>query len=109
MDLTRPRLVVLNICNGVVCRYGPGDEPLGLLSAFITAGAENVLGGLWELADAASKIFMLDFYQFLREADPAVARQSAAKRAIQKRRDLAFWAGFELIGPARPILEPVGT
>src|SRR3954452_17754522 len=51
MNLSQARLVVLNICDGAVCRYRPGDEPLGLFAALIMAGAENLLGGLWELPD----------------------------------------------------------
>jgi CHAT domain-containing protein len=102
-DLTLPgaKLVVLNICDGAVCRYGPGDEPLGLVAAFIAAGAQNILGGLWELPDAASKVFILDFYRGLGSGSVATARQAAAKAAITKGRDLVFWAGFELVGPGR--------
>lgn len=103
MNLRRARLVVLNICDGAVCRYSPGDEPLGLLSAFIAAGAENVIGGLWELPDDSARVFMADFYKHLLGADPAVALQGAARQAIQEGRSLLEWAGYQLIGPARPL------
>ena len=33
MDLSAAQLVVLSICDGGVYRFGPGDEPYGLLSA----------------------------------------------------------------------------
>lgn len=105
MKLKNLRLVVLNICDGAVCRFGSGNEPLGLMAAFIAAGAENVIGGLWELPDAASKIFMLDLYRNLAGRDLSHARQSAAINAIKKQRPPLFWAGFELLGPARTIIE----
>jgi CHAT domain-containing protein len=101
MDLHRASVVYLDICNGAVCRYGAGDEPLGLLAAFIVAGAENVLGGLWPLYDEPSKEFAIEFYGALKGADPAVARQTAAVSMIRKEYDLVFWAGIELVGSAR--------
>lgn len=106
LDLRHIRLVTLNICNGAVCRYSPSDEPLGLLSAFLKSGVENIIGGLWELPDASSKVFILDFYRnLIKSGDPSRARQFAAKRAIDKNRNLLFWAGFELIGSGRPLFE----
>jgi CHAT domain-containing protein len=103
MDLSGVRLVVLNICDGAVCRYSSGDEPLGLLAAMIAGGAENILGGLWELPDDSARAFMVDFYERLLGADPAVALQGAARQAIRDKRSLLEWAGYQLIGPARQL------
>jgi CHAT domain-containing protein len=47
LDFRSARLVVLCICNGGLFRCGPGDEPYGLVPAFLRAGAENVLATLW--------------------------------------------------------------
>ena len=101
MDLRQVRLVVLNTCNGAFCRYGPGDEPLGLLSAFICAGVGNVLGGLWALPDHAAREFIWRFYEGLDQSDPALALQRAAVRAIADGLPVAHWAGLPLVGPAR--------
>lgn len=98
MQLEHLQLVILNICDGAVCRYGSGDEPLGLLSAFIQAGAGNAIGGLWELPDAASKMFILQFYNALDSTAPDAAIRFAAKHAIAKKRPLLYWAGFQLVG-----------
>ena len=81
LDFSNIRLVVLIICNGAVCRYSPSDEPLGILSAFFKSGVENILAVLlWELPDAASKIFILDFYRELLSTNN---RQSAWLRSSQ--------------------------
>jgi CHAT domain-containing protein len=102
MDLSNLRLAVLNTCNGAVCRYGPGDEPLGLLASFISSGAENILGALWELRDTEAKRFILDFYKMLALGDPAIALQSACCLAIENKRHIADWAGIPLVGAGRP-------
>lgn len=104
MNLQKVWLVVLNICNGVVCRYGAGDEPLGLLAAFINAGVENVLGGLWELNDLDAKTFIWDFYHGLEHGNPSEAFQRAACNAIEQGRALNCWAGLQFVGPARNVL-----
>lgn len=101
MDLRQVRLVILNICNGATCRYGGGDEPLGLLSAFLSAGVENVLGGIWDLPDAYSKMFILQFYEGIKQGDPSAAFQYAAVKAIKRGKKLYAWSGQQLIGPGR--------
>jgi CHAT domain-containing protein len=101
MDLAHVGLVFLNACNGSVCRYGPGDEPLGLLAAFLSAGAINVLGGLWALDDGAAGAFALRFYDAFAHGDPAAALQAACCRAIADEVPLAHWAGMSLVGAGR--------
>ena len=55
IDLTAARLITLSVCNGSTIRFGPADEPFGLLPALLAAGAENVLGTLWPIEDAAGR------------------------------------------------------
>jgi CHAT domain-containing protein len=75
-----------------------------LLSAFISSGVENLAGGLWELPDEASKLFILDIYRSLiRGNDLAAARQAAAQHAISMGHTLRSWAGLELVGPGRSL------
>ncbi len=101
--LSRPRIVTLNICEGAVCRYGPGDEPLGLLASFLIGGCENVLGGLWELHDEPAKEFILAFYRTLKTEDASQARRTVATWAISEEWPIVTWAGFELIGTGRSV------
>jgi CHAT domain-containing protein len=48
---------------------------------------------------------MLAFYQALSSNwNPAQALQTAAIQAIQKRRELVSWAGYELTGSGRSLM-----
>lgn len=107
LPLQELRMLVLNICNGASCRYGPGDEPLGLLAAAVAAGVENIVGLLWALSDRATAAFASDLHRCLLDTgfDPAAAMQSAAKMAIARGRPLRDWAGYVLVGPGRPFAE----
>lgn len=106
LDLTGVQLAVLNLCHGVFCRYGPGDEPLGLLSACLSAGAGSVIGALWELPDEEARRFVLWFYEELAQGpakgNPATALRAAAQRAIGEGWPVAHWAGMVLVGSGRP-------
>ena len=103
MDMRKIRLAVLNTCNGAFCRYGPGDEPLGLLSAFIAAGVANVIGALWPLDDEMARRFILWFYQGLAKGDPADALRHASARAIGEAWPLRHWCGLIVVGTSRPL------
>lgn len=106
LDLSGVQLALLNLCNGAFCRYGPGDEPLGLLSACLAAGARNVIGALWDVRDEPAREFVLWFYEALCEGeqrgDPAAALRAAAMRAIAAGWPTAHWAGMVLVGSGRP-------
>lgn len=102
-------LVVLDACNAVVCRYGAGDEPLGLLAAFLAAGARNVIGGLWELRDADALAHALRLYAALADGDPAAAVRTAARAALAAGVPLHAWAGIALAGAGRPLAVTAGA
>jgi CHAT domain-containing protein len=102
MDLHAARLVVLSICNGGLYRVGPGDEPFGLMSALLTAGAENVIGTLWPLDDRMGRLFMIEFYKNLLQYGPAEALRQASRQFIQDKARLKDWASFVLVGVGRP-------
>ena len=103
MDFSAVRLVVLSICNGGLYRFGPGDEPYGLLPALLASGAENVLGTLWPLEDAIGRFFMQDVYASILEESPAVALQQTCRSFIEDEALLRHWAGFVMVGPGRAI------
>lgn len=107
LDLSGVQLAVLNLCHGVFCRYGPGDEPLGLLSACLSAGAGSVIGALWALPDDEARRFVLWFYEELvhgtAKGSPAAALRAAARRAIGEGWPVAHWAGMVLVGSGRPL------
>lgn len=103
MDLSSVRLFVLSICNGGLFRFGPGDEPYGLIPALFTAGAENVIGTLWPLEDQIGRYFMSVFYNSLLSDGPAEALRKASIQFIKDGALFSNWAGFVLTGSGRPL------
>lgn len=95
----RASLVTLSACETGVSRVAPGDEVLGLVRAFMLAGAGTVLATLWPVEDTASAALMADFYRALRAgATPAGALQQAQAQAAAGGAHPFFWAAFSLHG-----------
>jgi hypothetical protein len=103
MDLHAIRLAVLSICNGGLYRFGPGDEPYGLMPMFLIAGAENVIGTLWPIEDEFGRIFMRRLYAEKLPAGPVHALQRTASYFIERDAKLRQWASCVLVGPGRPV------
>ena len=55
-------LVTLSACQTGVSRILRSDEPMGLVRAFLTAGAHYVLASLWRLEDLPTFLLMQHFY-----------------------------------------------
>jgi len=104
LDL-QARLLVLSACQtavaaGTMADVPPGDDWVGLVNAFLYAGAANVLGTLWPVQDASTARLMSRFYQELgagqSEADALARAQRAALRDPARAHPF-FWAGFTLV------------
>jgi CHAT domain-containing protein len=106
LKLSTTRLVVLSVCNGGVYRIGPGDEPYGLVPAFLEAGSQNVVGTLWNLDDEFAKSFMEEFYKYVLQDGPAEAYRKACLHFLARDESLRNWAGFAVVGPGRPFTRP---
>src|SRR5262249_54906829 len=74
-------LVTISACRSGMSRVVRGDEPLGLIRAFLSAGARAVLVTLWPVEDTSARLLMEHFYTALlaqgESADPAAALRSA--------------------------------
>lgn len=101
LNLGEVQLIVLSICNGSLYRFGPGDEPFGIIPALITSGAANIIGTLWPLEDAVGRQMMVDFYKALQEVNPAQALRKAACLLIEAKATVGQWASFTLCGSGR--------
>ncbi|MEZ4471437.1 MAG: CHAT domain-containing protein [bacterium] len=63
---TAARLVVLSVCDSAGGQGGAGDEiPWVVDRAFLEAGARSVVASRWPVHDAASVLFMRNFYAAL--------------------------------------------
>lgn len=110
MDLLNKHPVIVLIgCGSGVERLDPGDEPLGLVSGLLFAGASSVIATMWPIHDRLSGAkFSEHFYgigcdetlKFDESVDLARRVRSAAlsiKMNISTQAPY-FWAGFVLYG-----------
>jgi CHAT domain-containing protein len=94
----RAELISLSTCMSGQSHVVPGDELLGLLRAWLYAGASTVVCTLWEASDIIARLVMERFYDALqRGTAPGIALRNAlvAVREITGRElaeTFAHWA-----------------
>ena len=95
--------VVLSACEtglaDVVNDAAQGNEQVGLVRAFLVAGAARVLASLWPVDDAVTAAFMSAFYGALGSGlTPAAALVLAQDATRSTHPHPCFWAAFTLHG-----------
>ena len=99
-------LVVLSACEtglatGLRQDVPPGDDWVGLVQAFLTAGAQNVVASLWSVEDRATAQLMEKFYAGLRAGRSKSAALAEAQRELLRESTHAhpfYWAAFASTG-----------
>lgn len=98
----RAGLVTLSGCETGLASVSAGDELMGLLRAFLSAGAGRLLVSLWSVNDESTTGLMSRFYRAMRQTgDPrgaAAALRQAMLATADERPHPAFWAPFILVG-----------
>ena len=95
-------LVTLSACQTGRSLVGGGDELLGLMRAFLAAGAASLVSTFWPVEDAITADLMQRFYQALADG----ATKGAALRQAQLPyidQHPFFWAPFFLVGDTGPL------
>ena len=77
-------MVALSACRSGVSAVLRGDEPLGLVRAFLVAGARSVLVTLWPVEDTSARLLMERLYEALLGDPTLVGSPSAALQAAQR-------------------------
>lgn len=91
-------LVVLTGGNTALGRI-TGDGVIGLSRAFLAAGADSVIGSLWNVSDISTVTLMSEFYGNLsKNTDKAGALRQAMLETMKKYPNPEDWAAFTLIG-----------
>ena len=103
--------VVLIGCGSGVERLDAGDEPLGLISGFLYAGASAVVATMWPIHDRLAGAAFSEHFYGLNMSDAGgvgkgrtinVARQlqraALSIKAKEETKAPYFWAGFVLYG-----------
>jgi CHAT domain-containing protein len=93
------RLVTIAACSASGTRAYAGEGLVGLSWAFLRAGAQSVIGALWEVSDDSSPRLMDKLYQGLEDGQPPEVALRGAKLALlhsDTRFRLPFyWAPFQ--------------
>ncbi len=100
------RLVTISACRSAGARSYSGEGLVGLAWAFLQAGAENVIGGLWDVSDRSTALLMRDLYSGLARGDAAPDALRNAKLALAHSRTAYrkpfYWGPFLLYSRVRP-------
>jgi tetratricopeptide (TPR) repeat protein len=95
----RSGMVVLSACETGLAELGSGDEMVGLVRAFLVAGAARVLASLWPVDDEVTALFMTSFYAALCCGQaPAAALRLAQNDVMRQHPHPFYWAAFVLHG-----------
>jgi CHAT domain-containing protein/tetratricopeptide (TPR) repeat protein len=93
-------LVTLSACRSAGARIYAGEGLVGLSWAFLQAGANNVIAGLWDVTDRSTAELMTRLYAGIaRGDDPARALRDAKLAAIHSSdayQKPYYWGPFEL-------------
>ncbi len=101
-------LAVLANCESAGGRVVTGEGVMGLSSAFIAAGSPTVIASLWRVDDAATFLFMREFYTMLSDGATviqAIEKSRAKLKQTKRFADPYFWAGFVSIGDGERTFE----
>ncbi|MEZ4594411.1 MAG: CHAT domain-containing protein [Chloroflexota bacterium] len=103
----RASLVTLSACQTGRSVIGGGDELLGLMRAFLGAGAASLIASFWAVEDQSTAWLMHQLYENLAQGASKAAALRAAQLCFLQDAALAqthhhpyFWAPFFLVGDA---------
>jgi CHAT domain-containing protein/Tfp pilus assembly protein PilF len=99
-------LIVLSACetglgSGLRHDVPPGDDWVGLVRAFLYAGASSVVASLWSVDDRATAVLMESFHAGLKSGGTTARSLADAQRALLSEPPYAnpfYWAAFQLTG-----------
>lgn len=110
LDLQACELVTLSGCETGLAMSSGGDEQLGLVRAFLAAGAHSLVISLWPVEDHATSQLMQLFYENLLKGLGRAQALCEAQRALIHGANVAlthpyYWAAFRLVGDTRPLTQ----
>ena len=94
-------LVTLSACETALGKKIEGEGVRGLSTAFLFAGAKNVIASLWKVSDASTSELMIEFYsELLSGKDKATSLRLAKLRLIKSSNfnNPYYWAPFIQVG-----------
>ena len=101
LNLWGTRLVTLSGCDTGLGELKNGEGVYGLRRAFVLAGTETLVMGLWPVSDYATRELMTGYYQGLKRGlgrREALREVQLAMIARKDRRHPFYWASFIQLG-----------
>lgn len=104
MDLHQLELAVLSSCESGLSEYNDAaEDQLGLPSVFHLSGAKSVLGTLWCVDDASTRLLMETFFKELLSAGSQLRPAVALWRAMRCLRQHTGTGGLTIESSDRPL------
>ncbi|OAA27404.1 hypothetical protein UG55_100855 [Frankia sp. EI5c] len=106
LDSSLPELVVMGSCWSGRLRVQAGQEPLGLPTTALLAGARCVIAGIVDVSGATTVTILGGFYQQVASGSPPARSLRQAQLAYLRRRPNARpaqWAGLVAVGHSPPV------
>ncbi len=98
LDFPNTQIVVLSACETGLGEIQTGEGVYGLQRSFLVAGANSVIMSLWKVDDAATRDFMIAFYdEWLKSGNRFDAFNTAKRITQQKYNDPYYWGAFVMI------------
>ena len=98
-DFRGVELITLSACETVLGRVDRSDNPRGLAASLLLAGAEAIVGTLWETRSDVARAFFVELYRSLRADDDRRAAFRAAQVETRRRfPDPWDWGAFYYVG-----------
>jgi CHAT domain-containing protein len=94
----RSPLVVLSACSTSE-EPQPGQNPDGLVSAFLQAGASQVISTRWEIDSSTTQTLMSDFYSTFHATNSVPEAIAHARRLVAKNAATShpfYWSSFDI-------------
>ncbi len=105
------RLAVLSACETELGRRVAGEGVINLSRAFLSAGAESVIAGLWRVPDRETAALMEQLYYELGRGESRMEALRQAKLRLAMAEPTAhpyYWAGFRLTSlTLGPVVRPI--
>jgi CHAT domain-containing protein/tetratricopeptide (TPR) repeat protein len=96
------QLAVLAACDSATGDLGAGEDLYGLVRSALAAGARSVVGGLWEVNDVSTLLFMSRFHQELTKGADADSALSTAATYIMHLNHGAALEAISMLQSALP-------
>ena len=93
-----PGLVTLSACNSIQSLVHEGDEPVGVTSTCLAAGARHVVGSLWPVLDKDAAHLLLEFYEHFLSGQSAAQALALAQRTQKVVKGSIRWESFLCMG-----------